>query len=394
MSARLAAALPLAVALLLSSAPLGCTPARTPAAEGAPAIAAAPVAHSLDTGPRATIPASSVDTLTTSETGLVDVAPGQVPSAALPAGSVYLAAVVFGSERDPDARIVTVWEWDVAGARALHTARLPRASPGGTPATVRIAATTSRIYVTTELAGGGAIQLDAMNRALETTASRIVGAGSEVSLEADERSIAVAFRPSEPRDTEASRHLDVEVYDPASLGLVARTRLGATSMFSGVSLPDAIELHAGRLFVVGVVGVVGVAGVAAPRSPRTGSRESGASPLGATTVFALELPSLRIDNTFTTGASPHYQSRMLHRGGDLIFSGGGTLVALTPELHVVSEEELDGDAPAFGPRGGVLRRHGTDDTATCTPAWASAQPLLACGLRQGGARVVRLGAAR
>lgn len=220
-----------------------------------------------------------------------------------------------------------------------------------------------------------------MSRALEVTTTRVVGTGRDVSLEADERSIAVAFRPADSSDQPESHLLRVVLYNPVSVRLVAQTELGATSMFAGLSLPDALELHAGRLYVVAVP---------YRRLPPPRNRDSGAPSLGETTVFALELPSLRIARRYVSDASPHVQSRMLRHDGQLFLFNGGRLVELTSDLDLVREQELDGDAPAFGPRGAVLSRRADDDTATCTPAWAALQPLLACGLLPTGARVVRL----
>ena len=206
--------------------------------------------------------------------------------------------------------VATVWEWDVAGGRPLRKARLPVDRPNAMPATLRIATTSTRVYLTTELVGGGEIRLTVMNRALGTTATRIVGAGQDVSLEADEHSIAVAFRLADTSDLPTSRRLRVVLYDPASVRPVAQTDLGATSMFSGLSLPDAIELYAGRLYVVGM-----------PYRGHFTIFCSSSSAAGRDDCFALDLPSLRVARTYVSDASPSYQSRMLRHDGRLFSRG-------------------------------------------------------------------------
>ena len=79
------------------------------------------------------------------------------------------------------------------------------------------------------------------------------------------------------------------------------------------------------------------------------------------------------------------------------------LIELTPDLEVVSKRELHAKEVALGPSGELLTPVGLDApgqrgdyvpdvraSASCTPSWAGAYPLLACSVDLDGVRIARL----
>lgn len=81
------------------------------------------------------------------------------------------------------------------------------------------------------------------------------------------------------------------------------------------------------------------------------------------------------------------------------------LVELTPDLEVVGKRDIHSDEVAVGPSGELLTPIGLEApglrgdfvpdaraSASCTPWWAGAYPLLACAVDLEGVRIARLAA--
>ncbi|MDB5220612.1 MAG: hypothetical protein JWO86_8539 [Myxococcaceae bacterium] len=89
--------------------------------------------------------------------------------------------------------------------------------------------------------------------------------------------------------------------------------------------------------------------------------------------------------------------------GHLAALTGDQLIELTPQLEVVSKRELHADEVALGPTGEPLTPLGIEGaghrgdfvrdahaSASCTPSWMAAYPILACAVDLDGIRIARL----
>lgn len=333
----------LAIAALTMSA---CTathhsPARARDAAPPPAITAAP----------ATIaePPLAPNQITARRPALmlVDVAEGRPASAQLPKGSIYVGTVLAPDEP-------TIFEWDVAGAKVLRRVRLPSdaAAPLG-PVVVRIASAPGRVYAVLDGSVDAPKKLIVLGSDLETIATRALPEGRDVSLEANERWVAVAVAVDRPE-----RPLDITLFDAKDLAAVASTRVGANVVMSGAVHADALELHGGRLYVAGRPLTKGEP----PRSPETGALRA------ATTVFSLELPSLAEKARFEADHPAQLHSSLTSDGNHVVLVTAEKQMLLTRDLRVAGERMIEPEE---------------DRAESCTAARSGAERLLVCGDERG-----------
>lgn len=281
---------------------------------------------------------------------LVDVAEGRPASPQLPMGSIYVGTVL-----EPDEP--TIFEWDVAGAKVLRRVRLPsNAAAPVAPVVVRLASAPGRVYAVLDGTVEAPKKLTVLDSDLATIATRDLPAGRDVSIEANERWVAVAARLDRPE-----RPLAITLFDAKNLAAVASARVGANVVMSGFLRADALELHAGRLYVAGRPLTEGEP----PRSPETGALRA------ATTVFALELPSLEEKARFEADHPAQLHSSLASDGKHVVLVTQDERTLLTKDLRLVREQELVPDPER------------DRETESCTAVRSGAERLLVCGDERG-----------
>lgn len=328
------------------------------AAPFAPATPAAPSAPSLLTSRKAIAP-------------VLDVVAARPPSARLPKGSVYVGVVLEPNEP-------TVFEWDVAAAKVMKQVKLPVDPDAGLRASVvRLAAAPGRVYaVVDDAATTNRRMLEVLDPELAPVARRWIGDGADVSIEANDRWVAVSLvqdRPEEP--------LEIVLFDAKSFGKVADTMVGANPAMTGGLRNDALELFGGRLYVKGRPLTKG----APPRSQKNGAL------LARTTIFALELPSLKVKATFEADHPAELPSSLTSDGEHVVLVHADALVVVSDALRLVRERPLEGSEAVFGPGGRLFTGGSYQDPEglpggqreSCHAAWSGAEPLLVCATDDG-----------
>lgn len=338
----------LALALLTTSA---CTtthhPAPPPAAPAAPAAPVTTAAPPPDPEPPL---APNQITARPPALLLVDAARGRPPSPELPEGSIYVGTVLAPDEP-------TIFEWDVAGAKVLRRVRLPvDAAAPVPPVVVRIASAPGRVYAVLDGNVDAPKKLTVLGPELETIATRDLPEGRDVSIEASDRWVAVAVALDRPE-----RPLDITLFDAKSLAPVASTRVGANVVMSGAVRADALELHAGRLYVAGRPLTQGEP----PRNAETGAIRA------ATTVFALELPSLAERARFEADHPSQLHATLASDGKHVLLATEDNVTLLTKDLRVVRERTLEPDPERQRAR------------ESCTAVRSAAKRLVVCGDERG-----------
>lgn len=357
-------------ALVLMVATMSCA---TPPKPEVPTSRSAPVAVAGPAASAASAASAAPSRLTSRKASapVIDVVAARPPSATLPRGSVYVGAVL-----EPDEP--TVFEWDVAAAKVMKQVKLP-VDPDAIPwgRVVRLATAPGRLYAVVD---NGAVaerrMLEVLDPDLAPVASRWIGDGAHVSIEANERWVAVSLvqdRPEEP--------LEVVLFDARNLSKTADTRVGANPTMTGGLRNDALELLGGRLYVKGRPLTNG----APPRSKGDGAI------LALTTIFALELPSLKVKATFEADLPAQLPSWLTSDGERVVLVHAGTLVVLSDSLRLVRERPLEGSEAVFGPGGRLFTGGPYHDPEglpggnreMCSAAWSGAQPLLVCATDDG-----------
>ena len=124
-------------------------------------------------------------------------------------------------------------------------------------------------------------------------------------------------------------------------------------------------------------------------------------------IVKLAMPSLQpvkmTDVPVAKVASSADRVQLTHSNKNLMALAHGVVVELTPDLEVVRKRELHSDEVAIGNDGELLSPLGLNGvghrgdyvpdaraSASCTPAWAGAYPLLACSVDMEGIRIARL----
>jgi hypothetical protein len=278
---------------------------------------------------------------------LVDVAEGRPASAQLPKGSIYVGTVLAPDEP-------TLFEWDVAGAKVLRRVRLPSdVSASLAPVVVRVASARGRVYAVLDGTVDAPKKLIVLDSDLATIATRDLPEGRDVSIEANDRWVAVAVALDRPE-----RPLDITLFDAKDLAAVASTRVGANAVMSGAVRADALELHGGRLYVAGRPLTEGEP----PRSPETGAIRA------ATTVFSLELPSLAEKARFEADHPAQLHSSLTSDGHHVVLVTAEKQTMLTRDLRVARERMIE---PEEG------------RSESCTAARSGAGRLYVCGDERG-----------
>ncbi|MBX3203499.1 MAG: hypothetical protein KF764_00460 [Labilithrix sp.] len=305
-------------------------------------------------------------------------------------GSILVAASTSPDPVSDDAE-VSVFEWDVAGEKALHSATLPRL-PGESTRAVRIARTASRTFVAVEaVARSRSVSLFALGPDLSVLTTKPMGDGDGVSLEASDRWVAVSKVHNVP-----DSRLTVTLLDPTKLTEIARRDLGGLVTDPGLR-SDHLKLGRDRLFALGTP--------LRPGGPRR-NEETGALAESAT-MFALGLPSLDVQATYDTRRSGQLPVSLVGgRGGDRVHLYADELLELDRSATLVRKRALSpGAVPSFSARGELF--DGVDEAARsnlftpdggeldstprCVSLWSGEARLLVCGLGRDGVRVVRVG---
>ena len=285
----------------------------------------------------------------------VDAAPGKPASSALPAGSVYIGFVADRSSGKNFKYVPTIVEWDVARDRVLRSVDVPLRIPEGYTETVRIATFRDTVYVALNTSGvTGVAQLfvlDAFLRPRKTHSFGVVG--EDISLEANEKYLAVAYKP----DGDTLRPLKVELFDANNLTPIATTSIGAADWVGEKYLVhDALEFFGDRLYVAGVPPFT-------EPPPTHPSNNTPIHHLPFTHVFAMDLPSLKIARTYKSTRGSYYQTTLQSAAGHLFltgFKGAGTenwedkygYDELTADLKPIRSRQVMSYADAFDPNTG------------------------------------------
>jgi len=344
-----------------------------PVASIAPAASVAPVASASSVLPAAPTKRALGTNQITGEkpaVGVVDVASGRPPSVGLPKGTIFVGAVL-------DTGGPTLFEWDVAGRKVLRQRVLPF-EPGnaGGPAAVRLATATGRVYAVVDSGASGKRTLTVLGPALEPVITRDLHEGRDLSIEANERWVVVAMATDRPQEP-----LEITLFDAKDLTAVAVASVGANPAMTGFLRNDSLELRAGRLYVVG--------------RPLTDGKPGRTQPDGVlaalTTVFALELPSLKVRAKFEADHAAHLHASVTSNGQHLVLATQGKITLLTDDLRLSSERRIEGNDAVFGLDGRLFTggdREAREELARanpehCTAAWSATQPLLVCGRDDG-----------
>jgi len=350
--------------------------------DGGAAMASAPVPSPPAASARPDLRAPRVVSLSRRVSSMVDVVPGRPADAEHPAGTVYFATVLDNEARRGEA---TLFEWDVASAQPLHPeGRLlyqeSDKEENGKSTDVRIAASRDDLYVAVTLEKGKFTVLG--RSSLTRGGASPVGPGlppaRNLSLETDGQWLAVAYeRLDYSYGTAEVPRSGVLLYEAWSMKHVA-TFPFSQSREVGVRY-DILEILDGHLYAAEVTGT-------------------------KLHVVKLAMPSLQpvkmTDVSVPKGAERVQLTRMQ---GHLVALTHDVVVELTPDLEVVRRRDLHSDEVAVGPGAELLTPLGLERpghrgdfvpdvraSASCTPSWAGAYPLLACAVDMEGIRIARL----
>ncbi|MBX3187017.1 MAG: hypothetical protein KF819_08385 [Labilithrix sp.] len=335
--------------------------------------------------PRPDLRVPRLTSLSRRASSFVDVAPGKAPDADHPAGTVYVAAVLANRERGE----ATLFEWDVARAGAVDPegALLYSESDkqdNGKSAEVRIATTRDKVFMAVTLEIGGRFTVLGSSPLRDVHGhphAAYLPPARNISLETDGRWLAVAYERTDytPPDAELPRG-GVALYDAATMKRVAAVPLRAARE-SQVRY-DVLEMMNGRLFAAEANNEV-------------------------VRVIELAMPSLtivrKVEVKIPTASNSSHRVQLTSGRGHLEVLCRDVLVELTPDLEIVEKRTFHTDEVAFGPAGERLTPVGLEApgvrgdfvpdaraSASCTPSWAGAYPLLACSVDMEGIRVARL----
>lgn len=344
----------------------------------------APASSAPTSAARPDLRAPRLTPLSRRPSSLVDVAPGRAPDVDHPAGTVYLAAVLDRVGRGE----ATLFEWDVASARALEPegALLYEESnkqDNGKSAEVRIATTRDSVFAAVTLEKGrftvlGSSPLSDVHGHLHAD---YLPSTRNVSLETDGRWLAVAYTLVDPPGANGDIPIrGVLLYDAVTMKRVS-------SVFFEQSREvqirhDILEMMDGRLY--------------AAEAEHDKLR-----------VVELAVPSLKVLRKAEVSLAPDPKNgrrvQLTSVRGHLVVLSRGVLAELTPDLEVVGKREIHTDEVAIGPAGELLTPVGLEApgrrgdfvpdaraSASCTPSWVGAYPLLACSVDMEGARIARL----
>lgn len=362
------------------------------------------VTAATDAGPARFVPAGSARTapppsarpdlrearltwLSRRPSSVVDVAPGHPADAEHPAGTVFVAAVL---ETKDHRGAATLFEWDVASARPLDPDgkllyRESDEEDNGKSENVRIVATSNAVYSAVTLAHGRFTVLK-KNGYVAGASSRdqFVTPARNLSLAADDRFLAMAYERLSHNDDPEYPRVGVVLYDAWTMQRVGTYPLSASQASSPArsvgSRFDILEILDGRLYA------------AEARDAKLH-------------VVELSMPGMKpvheADVIMPEGRSGAVQLTQIR--GHLVALTDDQLIELTPELEVVSKRELHADEVALGPAGELLTPLGMEAaghrgdfvpdahaSASCTPSWMGAYPLLACAVDLDGIRIARL----
>jgi hypothetical protein len=362
------------------------------------------VTATTDAGPTRLVPAGSARTapppsarpdvreprltwLSRRPSSVVDVAPGHPPNADHPAGTVFVAAVLENEVHRGEA---TLFEWDVASAQPLRPDgellyRESDKEENGKSENVRIVATSNAVYSAVTLAHGRFTVLK-KNGYIAQASSRpqFVTPARNLSLEADDRFLAMAYeRVSYSEDPEYPR-VGVLLFDAWTMQRVGTYALSAPlagSPAASLGLRfDILEIVDGRLYAA-------------------------EAQFAKLHVVELSMPGLKPVHETNVSMPDGFGGgvQLTQIRGHLVALTHDQLVELTPDLEVVSKRELHAGEVALGPAGELLTPLGIEGaghrgdfvadahaSASCTPSWMGAYPLLACAVDLDGIRIARL----
>lgn len=362
--------------------------AKAASADGAaaafvPACAPAPVAP--PGAARTDLREPRLTSLSRRPSSLVDVAAGRPPDAEHSAGTLYAAAVLDSGRGRGEA---TLFEWDVASASTVDPdgRLLYRESDkvdNGRSAEVRITTTHENVFVAVTLEHGLLTVLgrSPLGHDYGNPEGEYLPPARNISLETDGRWLAVAYeRTDHATPSSALPHSGVLLYDALSMKRVASIPFDQAR--DAHVRYDILEMLDGRLYA--------------------------AAPAGAKVrVVELAVPSLKVVRQAEVGVAngPDGSARvqLTRTRGHLLALSNHVLVELTPDLEVVGRREIHADEVALGPGAELLTPVGLEApgrrgdyvadaraSASCTPAWVGAYPLLACAVDMDGVRVARL----
>ena len=361
------------------------------------------VTAATDAGPPRFVPAGSARTapppsarpdlresrltwLSRRPSSIVDVAPGHPSNAEHPAGTVFVAAVLEDENHRGEA---TLFEWDVASARPLDPdgTLLYRESvkvEDGKSENVRIVATSNAVYSAVTLAHGRFTVLKKNGYVADASSrEQFVTPARNLSLEADDRFLAMAYERLSHSDDPEYPRVGVLLYDAWTMQRVGTYPLSARASSPAGSVgwrSDILEILDGRLYA------------AEPRYAKLH-------------IVELSMPGMKpvheADVIMPDGGSGAVQLTQIR--GHLAALTDDQLIELTPELEVISKRELHADEVALGPAAELLTPLGIEGAghrgdfvpdahaaASCTPSWMGAYPLLACAVDLDGIRIARL----
>jgi hypothetical protein len=316
---------------------------------------------------------------------IVDVAPGHPPDTAHPAGTVFVAAVL---ERESHRGEATLFEWDVASAEPLAAdgTLLYRESDkedNGASQNVRIVSTSNALYSAVTLANGRFSVLKKNGYVADASSrEQFVTPARNVSLAADDRFLAMSYERLYPSNDPEYPNNGVLLFDAWTMQRVGTYALSPVRRSSVVSIGlrfDDLEIVEGRLFVA----------------------ESVSQTLH---VVELSMPGMKPLHEAKVPVPKGYASVQLTQlRGHLVALTDDQVIELTSDLEVVGKRELHATEVALGPAGELLTPLGLEApgrrgdyvpdvraSASCTPSWAGAYPLLACSVDLDGIRIARL----
>lgn len=344
-----------------------------------PACAPAPTAPSSASRPD--LREKRLTSLTVRASSMVDVAPGRTPDAEHPAGTVFVATVLQNERHRGDA---TLFEWDVASARPLNPEGLlfdheSDKEDLGKIVGVRLAMTRDTAFVVlTREKGRRMIVGKSPLRAHGAVFGESLPSATNISIETDGRWVAIAYdRRKQWVHNSETPDRGVVLYDAHTMKRVASAPFWQSDEVG--ERYDILEMVDGRLFAASA-----------------SEAELEVVELGLPTLKVLR----KVDVKLPKGRTRVQLTRVR---GHLAALSHDTLVELSPELEVIGKRDLHSDEVAIGPGGELLTPLGLEvpgrrgdfvpdvrASASCTPWWAGAYPLLACSVDMDGVRIARL----
>ncbi|MCL2776933.1 MAG: hypothetical protein FWD73_02940 [Polyangiaceae bacterium] len=265
----------------------------------------------------------------------VTAAPGKPASPSLPAGSVYIGCIAIRpSNNNQLGSVPTVIEWDVAGGRVLRSVDLPLNLK--TADDVRIATFHDNVYVALTTGIRDETLLFALDADLRPRETRSLGISTNVSLEVNEKYLAVSYRPF--IDDTWWHPIKIELFNANNFTAIATTSVGTAELFW--SSGYALEFLGDRLYVAGVPDDAISRGKYMPSNvPFVG-------------VFAMSLPSLEIVHTYKNAKNSYIETTLQSAAGHIILTGEEGYEELTADLKPIRNHKGSYYALAFDPKTG------------------------------------------